>query len=66
MPTLPLCRELLAANPDRHVLTGGGARSAADLHEAAAAGVSELLVASALYDGRLADDDLRPYLEPTA
>ena len=64
--TLPLCRELLAANPDRVVLTGGGVKAAADLHEAAAAGVSELLIASALYDGRLADDDLRPYLEPTA
>ena len=63
VPTLPLCRELLAANPDRHVLTGGGVNAAADLAEAAAAGVSELLVASALYDGRLADDDLRPYLE---
>ena len=63
VPTLPLCRELLAANPDRHVLTGGGVNAAADLHGAAAAGVSELLVASALYDGRLSDDDLRPYLE---
>ena len=65
VPTLELCRELGAANPGRAVLTGGGVRDAADLR-AAAAGVSELLVASALYDGRLSGDDLRPYLPPPA
>ena len=61
-PTLNLCRELRAANPTRTLLTGGGVRGAADLHAAAAAGVDELLVASALYDGRLSGDDLRPFL----
>ncbi len=64
--TLPLCRELIAANPARLVATGGGVRSINDVRAAAAAGVSELLVASALYDGRLSDDDLRPYLDSIA
>ena len=66
LPTLPRCRELLAAKPKRTVLTGGGVRSIGDVREAAAAGVSELLVASALYDGRLGADDLRPFLAPPA
>ncbi|QDT17054.1 HisA/HisF-related TIM barrel protein [Alienimonas californiensis] len=65
VPTLPLCRELRAAQPSRAVLTGGGVRSIADVRAAEAAGVSELLVASALYDGRLSAQDLRPYLPPT-
>ena len=66
VPTLPLVRELLAANPSRDVRTGGGVRSIEDVREAAAAGVSELLVATALYEGRLSRDDLRPYLAPPA
>ena len=66
VPTLPRCRELLAAKPGRAVLTGGGVRSIGDVRKAAAAGVSELLVASALYDGRLGADDLRPFLAPPA
>ncbi|NNJ27068.1 HisA/HisF-related TIM barrel protein [Alienimonas chondri] len=64
VPTLPLCRELIEAKPSRPVLTGGGVRSIADVRAAADAGVSELLIASALYDGRLSDDDLRPFLAP--
>lgn len=64
LPTLPLCRELLAAKPDRAVMTGGGVRSIDDVRAAEAAGVSELLVASALYDGRLSIEALRPYLPP--
>ena len=66
VPTLPLCRELLAANPSRDVRTGGGVRSIEDVREAAAAGISELLVATALYEDRLSRDDLRPYLAPPA
>ena len=66
MPTLSFCRELLAANPSRDVRTGGGVRSIEDVREAAAAGVSELLVATALYEDRLSRDDLRPYLAPAA
>ncbi|MEM9700950.1 MAG: HisA/HisF-related TIM barrel protein [Planctomycetota bacterium] len=66
VPTLPLCQELRRANPDRALLTGGGVSVPDDLHAAADAGVSELLVASALYDGRLSDDDLRPLLPDAA
>ena len=62
VPTLPRCRELVAANPDRAVLTGGGVRGIGDVRGAAAAGVAELLVASALDDGRLGAEALRPYL----
>ena len=61
VPTLPRCRELLVANPGRTVLTGGGVRGIADVRDAAAAGVSELLVASALDAGRLGVEELRPY-----
>ena len=62
VPTLPRCRRLLAARPDRAVLTGGGVRGLADVRGAAAAGISELLIASALDDGRLTPERLRPYL----
>ena len=62
VPTLPRCRRLLAARPDRAVSTGGGVRGLADVREAADAGINELLVASALDDGRLTPEQLRPYL----
>ena len=62
VPTLERCRDLLAARPGRCVLTGGGVRGIDDVRAAAATGVSELLVASALDDGRLGREERRPYL----
>ena len=53
VPTLPLCRTLRAAFPGLRLLTGGGVRGPADVTAAGEAGVDELLVATALHDGRL-------------
>ena len=64
VPTLRRCRSLLGGRPGQAVLTGGGVRGVADVRAAAAAGVSELLVATALDDGRLDAANLRPWLAP--
>lgn len=57
-PTLSLCTQLRASNPDLALASGGGIRSVTDLHELRNAGCNAALVASALHDGRLSRDDL--------
>jgi phosphoribosylformimino-5-aminoimidazole carboxamide ribotide isomerase len=52
-PTLPLCREIRARWPDIELITGGGIRDEVDVHRAIDSGVDQVLVASALHDGRL-------------
>jgi len=59
VPTLPLCQELRRLYPDLKLLSGGGVRGAKDIHEAAMAGVNELLVASALHQQQLTCQDIR-------
>jgi len=51
LSTLPLCREVTARYPGVAVWTGGGVRDGGDVAAAAAAGVSGLMVASALHAG---------------
>jgi len=53
IPTLPLCRQLASTYPQVEIITGGGVHSRADLDAAVAAGVTGVLVASALHDGRI-------------
>jgi phosphoribosylformimino-5-aminoimidazole carboxamide ribotide isomerase len=53
LSTLALCREIAARSPSLQLLTGGGVRGLHDLDSALAAGVREVLVASALHDGGL-------------
>lgn len=52
-PDLALIARLRAQRPEVSVIAAGGVRDAADLATLDAAGVSAVLVASALHDGRL-------------
>jgi phosphoribosylformimino-5-aminoimidazole carboxamide ribotide isomerase len=54
--TATLCQELLSRFPDLHVIAGGGVRGPDDLARWSQAGIHELLIASALHDGRLTPD----------
>ncbi|MFM8475008.1 MAG: HisA/HisF-related TIM barrel protein [Planctomycetaceae bacterium] len=53
IPTLPLCRTLHCCFPGVELISGGGVRSQECLQEAGEAGVSGVLVASALHAGAL-------------
>jgi phosphoribosylformimino-5-aminoimidazole carboxamide ribotide isomerase len=55
---LPVVRDLLARHPEVEVTVGGGLASKGDLRTLEDMGVSAVLVASALHDGRLAWSDL--------
>ncbi len=50
--TVTLCRNILADHPHVTVIAGGGVRGPDDVRRWAETGISELLVASALHDGR--------------
>lgn len=63
--TLPLCATLRREFPAVELLAGGGVRNVADLTALEEAGCDWALVASALHDGRLSRDDLRPWLDPS-
>jgi phosphoribosylformimino-5-aminoimidazole carboxamide ribotide isomerase len=56
--TEELCKRLAAKFPHVEVSAGGGVRGADDLHRLRDVGVCNVLVASALHDGRLSPDDL--------
>ena len=56
-----LCQSLLAEFPDLHLTCGGGIRSLDDLHQSRTLGVKQILVASALHDGRLTKEDLAAF-----
>jgi phosphoribosylformimino-5-aminoimidazole carboxamide ribotide isomerase len=57
-PDIEAVRQLAAATPERQLYAGGGVRHADDLSALARAGASGALVATALHDGSLSDDDL--------
>jgi len=59
LSTLPLCQRLRQEFPHVSLITGGGVRNAADLKPLREGGISGVLVASALHDGRLSADDIR-------
>jgi len=56
--TEELCRRLRIDFPQVEVMAGGGVRGPADLRRLKELGVSGVLVASALHDGRLSPEDL--------
>ena len=55
----PLCREILARQPQVELIAGGGVRNIDDLRRLHDAGCRASLVASALHDGRITLADLR-------
>jgi len=56
--TADLCGEIRRGTPEVRLITGGGVRGRGDLQTQAELGVTGLLVASALHDGRLTPADL--------
>lgn len=59
--TTSLCRDILAEFPNLHLTCGGGVRSVEELREWGRFGVRQVLVASALHDGRLTGADLAEF-----
>jgi phosphoribosylformimino-5-aminoimidazole carboxamide ribotide isomerase len=57
--TQALCKNLGSLRPDLRLIAGGGIRGEADVRAWSELGIDELLVASALHDGRLAPDCIR-------
>ena len=57
-PDLDLIRRLTRIAPGREVYAAGGVREVADLHDAAGAGASGALLATALHDGRIGAAEL--------
>ncbi len=51
--TEAICRRLSTSHPDVQLIAGGGIRNQVDIDHFASCGVSAVLVASALHDGRL-------------
>ena len=59
--TEELCRRLIEAYPGVEIAAGGGVRGPDDLRQLQDCGISAVLVASALHDGRLTRADLVPF-----
>lgn len=62
--TETLCKTLLQKNPLLELITGGGVRGPDDIRRWEQTGVTELLVASALHDGRLSPEFVRKFACP--
>lgn len=60
--TAELCRAILQRSPQLRLITGGGVRGIEDVQAWSTTGVSKLLVASALHDGRLTPSVLGGYV----
>ena len=58
-PTVDICGRLRTAFPSLEISTGGGIRNVDDLRELQKVGVNQVLVASALHDGRLTPESVR-------
>jgi phosphoribosylformimino-5-aminoimidazole carboxamide ribotide isomerase len=59
--TEELCRRIRCSHPELELTTGGGVAGLEDLQRLAACGVDRVLVASALHDGRLVPEQIKPY-----
>ncbi len=57
--TEKLCGRLRRAFPEVQLIAGGGVRGMADMHRLAAVGIDQVLVASALHDGRITPEDVK-------
>src|SRR6476661_267182 len=60
-PSLATYRELLAAFPQARFIASGGVASIADLVALAEAGMHGVIIGKALYEGRIALEDLRRF-----
>jgi phosphoribosylformimino-5-aminoimidazole carboxamide ribotide isomerase len=58
-----LCGRLVRTYPGLTVLAGGGVRGLDELHRLQRLGVAGVLIASALHDGRLNREELRPFMQ---
>ena len=58
LPTLSVCRQVRSLRPSDEIITGGGVRTAADLHQPAEIGVDGLLVASVLHGQQISASDI--------
>ena len=56
-----LCRQIRAEFPEMHLIAGGGVRGPDDLRRLKTLGAHQVLVASALHDGRLGREDLAAF-----
>ena len=59
--TESVCRQILAKYPQTEVILGGGIRNREDLQQAANAGATGVLIASALHDGRIGEKEIEEY-----
>ena len=60
-PTTALCISLRTAFPTLEITTGGGIRNAKDLRRLQQAGVNNVLIASALHDGKLTRTEVEEF-----
>lgn len=61
-PSTELYQKVLAAYPDLYLVASGGVSSLADLEVLAQAGLPAVIFGKAIYEGRIALKDLRPFL----
>lgn len=61
-PDYALIRQLRLKNPNASIIAAGGVRSVSDIHSLVNEHVSQILVASALHNGRLRLNDLQTLL----
>jgi len=61
-PSTELYQRILAAYPDLYLVASGGVSSLADLEALAQAGLPAVIFGKAIYEGRIALKDLRPFL----
>ena len=62
-PALDLYREMLAHDPELHLIASGGVSGIDDIYRLDEAGVSGVIFGKALYEGRITLDMLRPLLD---
>lgn len=61
-PSTDLYRKILGAFPDLYLVASGGVSSMSDLDALAEAGLPAVIFGKAIYEGRIALKDLRPFL----
>ena len=61
-PSIELYKKILTAFPDLYLVASGGVSSMADMEALAEAGLPAVIFGKAIYEGRIALKDLRPFL----
>lgn len=60
-PSIPLYKDILSAIPDIYLIASGGVGTMEDIHALDAAGVPEVIVGKALYEGRISLRELEVF-----